>query len=209
MPWKLAKEFKRVLDTARDEGPLQCFFETNPAALLTGILAPHTAFVIPRKALPKPEGGCWIPDFMLCDWTSIGPIWTIVELESPKANPLTQGGLISAKLRTAQQQIEDYRHHLRKHAAFLRDGGWPQLENKVNAWIVVGRRKPTTVTERERLASYREYNIEIATYDRLLESCTERIRMDYGSRRSLQELMKRIHWKKPRSRKPAKQRRKA
>lgn len=207
MPWKLAKEFKRALDAARDERPLQRFFEANPAALLTGILAPHTAFVIPRKALPKPEGGCWIPDFMLCDWASIGPVWTIVELESPKANPLLLRGDLSAKMRTAQQQIEDYRRHLRKNAAFLRDGGWPQVENKVNAWIVIGRRRPTTVAERERLAAFREYDIEIATYDRLLESCTERIKMDHGSWRSLKELIKRTNWKNRSAERPTRSRR--
>lgn len=136
---------------------------------------------------------------MLCDWTSIGPIWTVVELESPKASPLTLRGM-SAKMRAAQLQIEDYRHHLRKNATFLRDGGWPQVENKVNAWIVIGRTRDTTVSERERLAGFREYNIEIATYDRLLNRCTERIKMDHGSRRSLAKLLKEIHWKNPRGR---------
>lgn len=196
MPGTVAQQFKQVLDCATDEKPLQKFFEQNPGALLTGIIAPHTAFVIPRHVLPKPEGGSWIPDFMLCDWTSIGPLWTIVELESPTARTHTLKGVISAKLRTAQQQVEDYRQHLRKHAAFLRDGGWPDIHQKANAWIVIGRVRETTVQERERLAAFREYNIEIASYDRLLMGCKERISMDARSRRGTREFLRKHSMKK-------------
>jgi hypothetical protein len=53
MPVKLKKEFKQVLDSARTEKPLQKFFEENPAALLTGILAPHRAFVISTASTPE------------------------------------------------------------------------------------------------------------------------------------------------------------
>ena len=86
------KKFREALKKTRDERPLQRFFEENPAMLLLGIVAPHSAWVFPRASLPIPEGGAWIPDFMICDWTSIGPRWTIVELESPGLKALTKAG---------------------------------------------------------------------------------------------------------------------
>jgi hypothetical protein len=80
---------------AEDEKPLQLFFEENPVALLFGLVSPHTGWVIPRPRLSLPEGGGNIPDFIVCEWSSVGPRWIIVELESPKASPVNEGGGIS------------------------------------------------------------------------------------------------------------------
>jgi len=38
----LVEEVRQTLDAARDEGPLQRFFEANPVALLTGLVRPNT-----------------------------------------------------------------------------------------------------------------------------------------------------------------------
>jgi hypothetical protein len=50
-------KYREVLSSARDEKPLQRFFEDYPSAPLVGIVRPHTGFVLPRQILPKPEGG--------------------------------------------------------------------------------------------------------------------------------------------------------
>jgi hypothetical protein len=189
LPLKLIKELRGVLDAAKDERPLQQFFEKHPAMLVTGTVSPHKAWVFPRPMLPKPEGGAWIPDFMICDWTSIGPKWTIIELESPTVSPLNAKG-ISGICRHAQQQIEDYRRHVAKNAALLRDGGWPITGDRSPAWIIIGRRnEQRTTLGAERLASLRQYGIEVASYDRIVDECAERARADRSSTRSIKQLV--------------------
>jgi len=189
IPRNLPKRFREVLNLAKGEKPLQLFFERHPIILLISIVSPHTAWVFPRKMLPKPEGGSWVPDFMICDWTSVGPLWTIVELESPTAKVTSSRG-ISGKCRHAQQQIDDYRNHVSKNAAFLRDGGLLGIHGRCPAWIVMGRTEERSTTERERIAHLREYGIEVASYDRLLYDCQERSavkrRLVIGGKRSLE-----------------------
>src|ERR1039458_3003294 len=79
-------------ESSRDEKPMQLFFERNPVALLC-LLHPHQAWVFPRQTLSNPCGGGWQPDFLLCDWNSNGPEWTIVELESPSKKAVNSKGL--------------------------------------------------------------------------------------------------------------------
>ncbi|HEY6349509.1 MAG TPA: Shedu anti-phage system protein SduA domain-containing protein [Candidatus Angelobacter sp.] len=172
LPRELADRFRAVLKTSQDEKPLQKFFEENPAALLMGIERPHTAFVLPRQNLPKPGGGWWTPDFLICDWTSIGPIWTVVELESPNAIVTSTKGL-SAGFLHARQQIEDYRSHALQHTELLRAGGWPGLDANCKACIVIGRSTNYDETNRQRLANLRGQRIEVASYDRLLLTVEE------------------------------------
>ena len=182
LPMNLGKKFREVLDRANSEKTLQLLFEQHPAILLTSIVCHRTSWVFPRQSLPKPEGGSWIPDFMICDWTSVGPLWTIVELESPTAKATNTKG-ISGICRHAQQQIEDYRNHLQKHGAFLRDAGFLGIHGKCPAWIVIGRAEERSIAERERLSHLRQYDIEVASYDRFLKDCEEVIRNQAASRR--------------------------
>jgi Domain of unknown function (DUF4263) len=191
LPSNLARKFREVLDEADDEKPLQLFFEKHPTILLTSIVCHRTSWIFPRKSLPKPEGGSWVPDFMICDWTSVGPLWTILELESPTAKATNSRG-ISGKCRHAIQQIEDYRSHLRKHAVFLRDGGLFGIHGKCHAWIVIGRTEERSIADCERLANLREYDIEVASYDRFLKNCEETIRSQQSSRRWWKKLKSQV-----------------
>jgi hypothetical protein len=129
------------------------------------LICPHITWVLPRKALPNPEGGSSFPDFLICDWNSNGPAWTLVELESPREKVLNKAG-VSAVLRHAQQQIEDYRAHLRKHSSMWREAGMPGLHRKCDAWIVIGRRQQRAEKEQERIANLREVGIQVVSYDR-------------------------------------------
>jgi hypothetical protein len=190
---ELISEFRDVLEKAEDERALQQFFERNLAILLLGLVAAHRSWVFPRASLPKPEGGAWIPDFMICDWGSLGPRWTIVELESPRRSATTQSGSVSAICNHAREQIEDYRRHLKKHASLLRDGGWPIDGGKCRAWIVIGRRfEGRTELSVERLSSLRDYDIDVASYDRLVSECDYVVKAEQASKKGLEELVKRV-----------------
>jgi hypothetical protein len=182
LPRNLGSRFREVLDLAKNEKSLQLLFQQHPIILLISIGGHRTSWVFPRKSLPKPEGGSWVPDFMICDWTSVGPLWTILDLESPTARATNTKG-ISGICRHAQQQIDDYRNHLRKHAAFLRDAGFLGIHGKCRAWIVIGRTEERSIADCERLAHLREYDIEVASYDRFLKDCQERVRHQESSRR--------------------------
>ena len=163
-------ELEALLDSAADERPIQYFFETNPGALIASTISPHMAWAFSRPTLPKPGGGSFVPDFMICDWSSIGPTWTIVELENPNFRVTKRDG-ISAQGIHAIQQVKDYRRHLKKYPQLVREGGFPGIHNPSDSLIVIGRRMHGLPIElnAERLAEYREERIEVASYDRLLE----------------------------------------
>lgn len=165
----LLTEFGRVIASSRDERPLQKFFAEHPIALLLGLVQPHRAWVIPRPSLPKPTGGGWIPDFIVCEWSSVGPMWIIVELESPAKRAVTKRGL-SQICNHGAEQINSYKTHLRDNAVSLRANGWPRIHGECNGALIIGRRnEPMRSEYSERLEAFRRQNIEVMSYDRLVE----------------------------------------
>jgi hypothetical protein len=185
---EVVHEFRRTLKNARDERPLQTFFEKHPVALLTGILKPHTAWVFRRLSLPLPGGGGGVPDFIICEWSSNGPTWTIVELESPRRSPVKRTGK-SWICNHAIEQINDYRRYLGVHADFLRGLGWKGIHGNCDGVVVIGRR---TDSKRVRLSRYlqdcRDSHIEIRSYDGLLEECAEMQQHIEQVRRGIQDV---------------------
>jgi Domain of unknown function (DUF4263) len=171
----VVEKFRRVLSHAKDERPLQRFFEENPIALVAALVPKaHNVWVIPRPSLPLPQGGGGIPDFIVCEWSSIGPLWIIVELESPTKSPVIRTGL-SRTCNFAIQQIEQYTTYLRDHASFLRNNGWPELHGDCRGVVVIGRRTDTGRLEhRLKLEAKRRAGIDIASYDRILEPFEEK-----------------------------------
>lgn len=166
--------FTKTLRFARDERPLQRFFEKYPVALIFGTHGgPHQVWVFSRPPFGTIEGLDSVPDFLICDWSSIGPSWLVVELESPTLNPLNTKG-ISASCNHAIQQVNDYRKFFSENVESLRNAGWIGLNGDCKAWVVIGRRwGPRSKKNVERLAGWRKQNIEIASYDRLLERVSE------------------------------------
>jgi len=154
-------------ESARNEKPMQLFFENYPVALLC-LLRPHQAWVFPRQTLNKPCGGGWQPDFLLCDWNSNGPEWTIVELESPSKKAVNSKGL-SADLRHAQQQISDYRTHMRDYCQELRGNGLPGTQHQAQSVIVIDRRSKRPTQDKNRLLDLHHDDIQVMSYDRLKE----------------------------------------
>jgi hypothetical protein len=160
-----------VGEVERSEKPIQQFIEKHPVALVSLVIA-HRVWVFPRQMLGKSLGGGWVPDFLLCDWNSMGPQWTIVELESPTVCPINRSG-ISAALRHAQMQISDYRRHMAENWKDLERVGMPRTKQLLKSWIIVGRRTQHSEDNQARLADFREDKIEVASYDRLLERCID------------------------------------
>ena len=122
---RLLKQFRTAIRKAErqhSERPMQIFFEEHPAALVLSVIAPHTCWVFPRLALQKALGGGWEVDFLICDWTSLGPLGTLVELESPTKSASVNTGLSSA-CHKAQLQISDYRRTMREHTERNRNDG--------------------------------------------------------------------------------------
>jgi len=170
---ELIAQFLDVLQQARDEKPLQTFFEHHPVALLTGLVKPHRAWVIPKPKLPTPNGGGWVPDFIICEWPTVGPDWIIVELESPTKKPINKDGEVSAICNHAVEQINDYKTYLRDHAHFLRGDGWPKLHGECSGVVVIGRRGDRRrLAHAERLDAFKRQRIDIVSYDRLVDSCS-------------------------------------
>ena len=166
----LLKKFSRVLASSEDERPLQKFFEDNPMALLLGLVQPHRTWVIPRPSLPEPSGGGWIPDFIVCEWSSVGPLWIVVELESPRKSAVTKRGL-SQICNHGAEQINSYRTYLRDNALSLRANGWPQIHGECDGALVIGRRSDPMRSKRsEKLEAFRRQKIEVMSNDRLLEN---------------------------------------
>jgi hypothetical protein len=165
------KKFESVLANASDEKPLQRFFEDHPEALLSVIVGgPHQVWLLPLKRLDKADGRSLLPDFLICDWSSLGPSWVVVELESLTVSPTNSKG-VSVKCYRAVQQIKNYRTYLATHSLFLGDAGWPLTTGDCPGWVIIGRSDAhRSSRDQEELASFRTDRIEIASYDRLLNS---------------------------------------
>ena len=171
----LIPQFQGALAKAKDERPLQTFFEDFPQALLTGLVNPHDGWVVPKPRIPLSNGmGPLEPDFIVCEWSSVGPDWFIVELESPTKSPLKQDGDTSRLCNHAINQIMSYRSALEEHGHFIRQNGWPKLHGKFNGVVVMGRRDdPLRAKFPDRLRQYQHSDIQVMSYDRVLEKCRD------------------------------------
>jgi len=156
----------KAAEASRSEKPMQKFLEAHPVALVSLVGPPHRIWVLPRQALGRALGGGWQPDFLVCDWNSNGPQWTIIELESPTAQVINSRG-ISHKCREAQQQISDYRRHLKENWKDLQINGLIGAHHQRRSLIVIGRREVYDQRNRDRVVDLRNDDIEVASYDRL------------------------------------------
>jgi len=165
-------ELETVISRAKDERPIQKHFERNPH-LLTALLGGSFRYCLPQKRL----GGEYVPDFIIGDVNSLGVRWVLVELETPRSGIyLKNGQELDAKARKGVGQIVTWRNWLSSNIAYARqpkaqDGlGLYDIREKSNAIVLVGRRSqmPQT-TDAQRLEYRQSSNIEIHTYDWLVE----------------------------------------
>ena len=162
------QELESVLAQACDEKPFQTFLADHPHVLILGILGQK------RQAwtLDRPNfAGKYIPDFLIGMRDSLGPTWMLVELESPTMEILRQDGEPRHELNHAVQQIRDYRRWLRaNHDFFRKESGCWGIEAGCTGTVVIGRREMRADRlGAERVRDFRNENIDVMSYDRLVE----------------------------------------
>lgn len=163
------QELESVLAQACDERPLQTFLADHPHVLILGILGQKRQ----AWALDQPSfAGEFIPDFLIGMRDSLGPTWMLVELESPTMEILRQDGEPRHELNHAVQQIRDYKRWLRdNHDFFRRKSGCWGIEAGCTGTVVIGRREMRgDRLGAERVRDFRNENIDVMSYDRLVES---------------------------------------
>lgn len=164
-------EYKKVIEIAKDERPIQKFFEQHPSFLTMLISGGHGRWAIPQKKL----GSEFIPDFVIGEKSSLGYEWYLVELESPKFLMFKNNGDQSAYLSHAIDQINKWRVWLEKnidYATRKRENsglGLLDINGTAAGFVFIGRRR----FEDEKFKDFRRkigesLNIRIHSYDYFL-----------------------------------------
>jgi hypothetical protein len=183
---------REVIEGAEDERPIQKFLEERPHLLANAFMSGgHGRYVRPQVRL----GSEWVPDFVMADGSSMGHIWQLVELESPRAPIYLKSGQWAEKTRQALHQIETWRQWLSENIDYARKlpphgPGLVDIEARASALILIGRRKDLRDDQQwKRRSLLYDLKINIATYDRLLEAteASERAVLRREQRRAEQE----------------------
>lgn len=165
-------DFENALNSATDERPLQEVLERHPEILASFTWGHNGVYVIPQAML----GNQYVPDFLIAAETSLGLLWTLVELESPTASLTISDGQHSKQLRKAIKQVTDWREWLSDNSNYAQRNtrenglGLPGIRSDAHAVIIISRAERSTVPDRLRMRELGERNIEIRTYDWLTRS---------------------------------------
>ena len=134
---RLSSALCDTISQARDERPLQTFFEENPSMLVQLFRYGGARWLFSRPRL----GSEHIPDFAVCGLNSAGPHWHLVELESPTVSVLRSDGQPRAAFTHARQQIDDWRIWLRNNIQYAQhELGFTGLDAEFKGMIIMGRR---------------------------------------------------------------------
>lgn len=171
-PVERFENFIEEINQAQREFDCQYALEKFPWAFMQFMRTGHGNWLFSRPRF----SGEFIPDFIFAEGSSAGLFWQLVELESPLAIPFKKDGTESNALRTAIQQIRDWRSWLISNGDLARrpksmDGyGFAQLTEHAYGMIIIGRRLeyPDKYNEvRRRIET--EQRIKILSYDSILE----------------------------------------
>lgn len=175
---ELVAEFRRVVDDATTEHDTQRFLQEHPELLLQPLGGGHGRWVIPQKAF----GGHFRSDFMIAELSSVGFEWRAVELEGPQRPLFTQRGEQAQYLKKGIEQIDEWRLYIRENLDSCRKPrhemglGLVDIDDSVRGWVIIGRRSPTDRTTKMRRRQLAHgNNIEIHTYDWLIEKAQQRV----------------------------------
>jgi hypothetical protein len=170
---------QQAIDNAKREEDIQQFLQSNPHHLIQHLGGGHGRWVIPKQKL----GAEHVTDFAIGQNSSIGYEWQAVELESPIKPMFNKNGDPSQFLNHAIRQITDWRAWLKSNQAYA---SRPRTENglaltdidsNIKGLILIGRRSnidPETNQRRRQLVQ--NLNIEIHSYDFLLQSLDGRLK---------------------------------
>jgi len=170
--------FEKCLNKADSEMDMQRFFEKHPIFLTQHLGGGHGRWCIPHQ-----QFGCqFVPDFIIGEKSSIGYEWYGLELESPKAKLFNKSGTPSRQMAQAMKQINDWRGWIEDNIDYARrkvseNGlGLPAISNDLPSYIIIGRRD-TIGNDNSKARRYlkNRSNIEIHTYDWILENSKNRI----------------------------------
>jgi hypothetical protein len=179
-PWRVRERealprdvdaLRGVVETARDERPIQAHLERCPWLLGALLGGSHGRWVRPQVSL----AGKFIADFFIADADSTGIRWWLIELESPRARQRIQDGDFSAQARHAVHQIEQWRSWLSENSEMARRSTerhglqLPDIEAGVPALILISRRHLIAEDESWKRRMLAGRGIQMHTYDWLLE----------------------------------------
>jgi Domain of unknown function (DUF4263) len=172
-------DFRTVLESARDERPLQEYLAKHPS-LLAGEIGRQCRWVIPQPNL----AGRFIPDFMVARLDSGGVKWALVELETPAIESLfTKDGHPRKQLRQGVKQIQDWRFWFEENLAMARQPpsrgglGLVDVYAAMPGIVIIGRAHDRVDKDRSGRLRKLEgtHNIEVWSYDRLLREAEDRV----------------------------------
>lgn len=169
------KQFRSVIDSAKDEQPIQKFIEEHPQ-ILASLLGGHSRFVVPQPQMAG-IGGKRIPDFLIADVDSRGVNWVFVELETPQSPvALKEDNQLEQHARKGVSQVGEWRQWVQDNLSQARlprrEGGLglPDIRPDSKGIVFVGRRALLSDNAKiVRLAMSEEQRIDVHTYDYLLE----------------------------------------
>jgi hypothetical protein len=171
--------FCALLESARDEKPLQAFLQEHPA-MLTFQLGHQCRWIISQVKL-----GRLVPDFIGARLDSTGLNWTLIELESPLIDGLyTREKTPKRQLAKGLHQIRDWRDWLRRSAEYagsssLAGGlGLVGLTDQAAGLVLIGRRSDRTDKDRALIQrDMYDLRIDIHSYDWLIDQARASIRL--------------------------------
>lgn len=168
--------FQHLIDTGASETRMHEFFEEHPAFLMQarlGVLISH------RPDFASPKG--WKPDFAFSP--IIGPhvenAIEVLELKGPAERILArmQHRGFSQKVHAAIDQVRDYDGCLRDPANFRAiEAAFGYIPKSSKLAVLIGR-TPSTGMDREIFERRQtELNVQIITYDEILQKQTDQIK---------------------------------
>jgi len=167
-----------VITTAEDERPIQKFLQEN-GHLLTALMGGGERYCIPQQRI----GAEYVPDFVIGDVDSIGVRWVLIELETPRSGIyLKSGDKLDQKAQKGIDQVIEWRNWLSSNISYARkprsDNGLGLFDIRENsdAVVIVGRRSKMPRTKDAQRREYRKSNIQIHSYDWLVETLRGAIR---------------------------------
>jgi len=165
------EELELIIETAKDEKPIQSFLESHPELLASLVRGPDR-YVVAQPRL----GDEYVPDFVVADADSNGVRWVLVEIETPRSSTTVKSqNLLEKHARTGLAQIQDWRtwleRNLHKAQSPRSTGGLGlyDISPRADGYLIVGREhllNDNVSAVRQTIAA--ESRVEVMTYDRLL-----------------------------------------
>jgi Domain of unknown function (DUF4263) len=172
--------YRKVLDEAADEKPLQKHLANNPLLLIQHLRGGHGRWVLSQKRL----GSEYVPDFVIGAESSSGFEWQFVELQSPRARLFVpSSGRYSRQFDEGIKQIQEWRRWLDDNRQYARNPrsqnglGLTDVSGRDPGVLLIGREVDLDKNDRQRRRQLDlDLNIRIHTYDWLIREAEARVR---------------------------------